>query len=282
MTSPHTYFLCSASQWACWIEWHWYLSHIQHHTLCKQICQVFYKGYHQLSYFHQVSYHHFLETRFAVHYSLTCCLPLAEKWRRLITLGEGKKTDQYISVVFLDLNIWHYSSYISSCTSATIEDQIGGIKRCQCHDKDVFVCRMWPDDDWTVGIDSMFRMYHQSKICLFMFWHQAVYGTDIWYWQSLVISFFGQVQACCFQCIWCFPFAVNKPVEEKFDKRRLIFIFMLKGIGVLDLNFCWLQDGEWSITSSCTCGVFPRFPLFPCISRVYLPSDILFCNLLKW
>ena len=54
LTNPHTYFLCSSSQWAWWIKWHWYLSHIHHHTLCKQNRQVFYKGYHQLSYFHQV------------------------------------------------------------------------------------------------------------------------------------------------------------------------------------------------------------------------------------
>ena len=35
-----------------------------------------------------------------------------------------------------------------------------------------------------------------------------------------------------------FPFTVNKPVEEKFDKQRLIFIFILEGAGALDLNFC--------------------------------------------
>ena len=54
LTDTHTYFLCSAPQWACWIEWHWYLLHIHHHPLCKQIRQVFYKVYHQLCYFHQV------------------------------------------------------------------------------------------------------------------------------------------------------------------------------------------------------------------------------------
>ena len=84
-------------------------------------------------------------------------------------------------IYHLHLSIWHLQN-LSSCTSATIEDQIGGIKRCQSHNKDVCVYRMWPDDDWTVWIDSMFCKYHQSNICLFMCWHQAVYGTDIWYW----------------------------------------------------------------------------------------------------
>ena len=119
------------------------------------------------------SWHSFLWTRYAVHYFPT--------WRVAFTSDEGVKTDGCISVVFLHLNIWHLR-YLSSCTSATIEDQTGGLKRCQCHDKDVCVSRMWPDDDWTIGIDSMFRKYHQSKICLFMCWHQAVYGTEIWYW----------------------------------------------------------------------------------------------------
>ena len=139
------------------------------------------------------SFHHFLKATFAVNCFLSCCFPLVEKWRGLSTPGEGVKTDQGISFVFLDLNNWRLY-YLSSCTSATIEYQIGGIKWCQCHDKDVCVCRIWPDYDWSVGIDSMFCMYHQPKICLFMFWHQAVYGSDIWYWQSLAISSCGQVQ----------------------------------------------------------------------------------------
>ena len=146
------------------------------------------------------SCHHFLKSRFAVQCFPTCCFPLAEKWRGVITPGDGVETYLCISVVFLDLSIWHLY-YLSSYTSATIEDQFGRVKRCQCHDKDVCVCRMWPDDDWIVGINSMFCMYHQSKICCFMIWHQAVYGSDIWYWQSLAMSFCGQVQTCCSQCI---------------------------------------------------------------------------------
>ena len=46
-------------------------------------------------------------------------------------------------------------------------------------------------------------------------------------------------------------------LKKKFDKRRLIFIFMLEGTGALDLNFCWFQDGK-SLIFNCTCGVFPR------------------------
>ena len=72
------------------------------------------------------SCHNFLKTRFAVHFFPTCCFPLAKKWRGGITPSEGMKTNQCISVVFLDLNIWH-SYYRSSCTSATIKDQIGGM-----------------------------------------------------------------------------------------------------------------------------------------------------------
>ena len=193
LTSPNTYFLCSVSQWACWIEGHWNLLHVHHHTLWKQIRKVFYKGHHQLGHFTK-SCHHFFKMRFAVHCFRTSCFPLAGKWKGVITSGEGVKIDQCISVVFHNLIIWH-SHYLSSCTSATIEDQTGGIKLYECHDKGARVSRMWPDDDWTIGIDSMFHMYHQSKIFLFMCRHQVVYGTDIWYWQSLAISC-GQVQAC--------------------------------------------------------------------------------------
>ena len=85
------------------------------------------------------SFHHFLKTRFAVQLFPTSCGKListffVEKWRGVITTGKDVKTDHCISVVFLRLNIWHLQ-YLSSCTSVTIEDQISGIKRCQCHVK---------------------------------------------------------------------------------------------------------------------------------------------------
>ena len=92
------------------------------------------------------SCHHFLKTRFSVHCFPTCCFSLVEKWRGVNTPDKGLKTDQSISVVFFDLNIWH-SHYLSSCNSATIKDQVGRIKQNQCHDKDVCVSRMRPDDD---------------------------------------------------------------------------------------------------------------------------------------
>ena len=79
------------------------------------------------------SWHSFFQTRFTVH-----CFPT---WRSVFTSGEGVKTDRCIFVVFPHLNIWHLQ-YLSSCTSATIEDQIGGLKRCQCHDKDVCVLEL--------------------------------------------------------------------------------------------------------------------------------------------
>ena len=94
---------------------------------------MFYKGHHQLSHSTK-SCHHFFKTRFAVHCFRTSCFPLAGKWKGVITSGDRVKIDQCISVVFHNLIIWH-SHYLSSCTSATIEDQTGGMKLYECHDK---------------------------------------------------------------------------------------------------------------------------------------------------
>ena len=182
-----------------WIKGYWHLLHVHHHTLRKRIRQVFYKGDHQLSHFHQVLSFTSLKRDLLFIFFRFVSFPL---WKNEEVYSHPVKRWKLINAFLLSSSISTSDIRIlSSCTSATIEDQIGGIKRCQCHGKDVCVRIMWLDDDWTVGFDSMYCMYHQSKICLFMFLHQAVYGRDIWYWQSLAISSCGQVHTFCSKCI---------------------------------------------------------------------------------
>ena len=100
------------------------------------------------------------------------------------------------------INAFLLSSLISTSDNRTIFlPALVPIKRCQCHDKDVCISRMWPDDGWTVGIDSMFRMYHHvlTPSCLWN-WHvilTIVGNILLWTSTGLLFPVYLMFSFCC-------------------------------------------------------------------------------------
>ena len=77
------------------------------------------------------------------------------------------KTNQWISVVFLDLNIWHLH-YLSSCTSATIIDQVGPtLKNCFFPITGITKKKV----TWVAGKTFFFTLFNMFKLNISCFFN---------------------------------------------------------------------------------------------------------------